>query len=252
MDGSTPTIDYRRADRIGRHYLRNQAHRHGDEIYAFMKRFGIGESAYGKMMDAAAKGKGVMAHRLYGHHLAYDFPIQDPAHIWDFLEHELSDLFTKQGLPILPGELVENTPLLKYCARLTDNWNFLNGFDVLSAVASIHQASADLRSAISESMSVDTLPDMARTLGLGAIELALAVSSANPFLLIGAVLELTAGIRGFCNSGAQIYMRIQTDCLAIEFDVDSLNLQKATDKLLITHGGQTLDINGGIADICSI
>ena len=38
-----------------------------------MKANNIGESDFGSLMDAAAKGKEIMAHRLYGHHLISDF-----------------------------------------------------------------------------------------------------------------------------------------------------------------------------------
>jgi len=38
-------------------------------------KYKIGQNDYGALMDAAAKGKQVMAHRLYGHHLIYDFPL---------------------------------------------------------------------------------------------------------------------------------------------------------------------------------
>ena len=46
------------------------------------------------------------------------FPLK-PDNILPFLEHELSVIFTKQGLPILPGEMLEDLNLIKYCDKLT-------------------------------------------------------------------------------------------------------------------------------------
>ena len=71
-------------------------------FYAFMAKYNIGSSEFGKIMDMAGVEKGVFLHRLYGHHLAYDFPWKNPEHTIDFLAHEFSDLFTKNGLPIIP------------------------------------------------------------------------------------------------------------------------------------------------------
>jgi hypothetical protein len=206
-------------------YIRDYAYKHGKEIYNFMNKYGVGHSAYGKIMDAAAKGKGVLAHRLYGHHLIYDFPLDSPENIPAFLEHELSDIFTKQGLPILPGELLENTPLLKYCKGLTRNWNFLNGFDILSGTVAIWQGVETAIASFNDELTVDTFDDFAKTFGVGALELAIAVSSANPLLLIAAGLHLTSGIRALLNDGAVIYFRRNINTLFIEFTLDSFNIQ---------------------------
>ena len=91
-----------------------------DEIAAFMDKYGIGKSEYGKLMDALGKKKAFL-HRLYEHHLIHDFPIKNPEDIIDFLVHEFSDLFTKNGLPIIPGELLEDAPA--WLQKLTRNPN---------------------------------------------------------------------------------------------------------------------------------
>ena len=57
--------------------LRDYAYKHGNAIYDFMDANTIGKSTVGALMDAAGRGRGVMAHRLYGHHLIYDFPINN-------------------------------------------------------------------------------------------------------------------------------------------------------------------------------
>ena len=105
--------------------LREYAYSHGKDIYDFMNKYDIGKSAYGSLMDKAAEGQQVIAHRLFGHHLIYDFPINDKKEIAAFLEHEFSDLFTKQGLPIIPGEVLHDAGMIKYCNSLTNNWNFI-------------------------------------------------------------------------------------------------------------------------------
>jgi hypothetical protein len=207
-------------------YIRDYAYKHGDCIYNFMDQYNIGHSEYGKMMDAVGKTKHVIAHRLYGHHIIYDFPLKTPKNIPAFLEHELSDLFTKMGLPILPGELIENTPLLKYCSKLSNNWNFVNGFDILFGTIAIWQSIEKVSQAFNYEITIDTFDDFAKTFGVGALELAIAISSANPFLLIAASLHLTSGIRALFNDRATILFRKNISTLMIEFSLDSFNIQK--------------------------
>ena len=47
--------------------------KHSDAIYVFMEKHKIGHSQYGRLMDAAAKGKHIMAHRSFGHHFCMTF-----------------------------------------------------------------------------------------------------------------------------------------------------------------------------------
>jgi len=220
-------IAYKRAEIVGTDYLHKFAYNNGQVIYDFTNKYQIGHSAYGKLMDAAAKGKHVVAHRLYGHHLIHDIPITTPVNIPAFLEHELSDLFTKQGMPILPGELLKNIGLIKYCDKLTHSWNFINGFGILSAVVGLQQASNDIASSFNEEIAIDTITKFASVFGVSALEFAIAISSANPFLLIAAMLELTAGIRGMMNDSAVIYINHKQDVLQISFSVNYHSVESA-------------------------
>lgn len=207
-------------------YIREYAYKNGSAIYDFMNKNSIGKSTYGTMMDAAAKGKGVIAHRLYGHHLIYDFPISDLKEVAPFLEHLFSDLFTKQGLPILPGEILDNLGLLKCCDKLKGSWNFVNGFDILAGTVAIYQGINKFKEVFAEGISVDSFEDFANTLGIGALELAIALSTANPFLLIGSILHLTSGIRGMLNDGSVIYFKKLHHTLSIEFSIDALKVDE--------------------------
>jgi hypothetical protein len=224
-------------------FIRAYAYEHGGEIYNFMNKYEIGHSAYGKMMDAVGRTKHVLAHRLYGHHLIYDFPYNSPENIPVFLEHELSDLFTKTGLPVFPGDLLENTPLLKYCSKLTKNWNFVNGFDVLAGTIAIWQGVEKVSEAFNYELTIDTFSDFAKTFGVGALEVAVALSSANPFLLIAASLHLTSGIRALLNDSATIKFRKNIDTLFIEFSIDSFNVKKYIKQYNINNEVGDLSIN---------
>ncbi|MDP8268538.1 MAG: hypothetical protein P9L97_07415 [Candidatus Tenebribacter davisii] len=207
-----------------------------DQIAEFMDKYGIRKSEYGKIMDAIGKNKAFL-HRLYEHHLIYDFPINNPENILDFLTHEFSDIFTKNGLPIIPGELLEDAP--SWLRRITrnnnpcKNWNFLNGFDLLAGTIAIYGASQDLRKTFMNQMSVESLGDFARTLGVGVIELAIAISHANPLLLVGALMELTAGIKGIFNDGDIIYMEKQQYGLSLEFAIKNSSMEAALDALSV-------------------
>lgn len=212
---------------ISADYIRHYAYQNGNYIYDFMDKNKIGKSAYGALMDKAAKGKGVVTHRLYGHHIIYDFPINNLKDAAPFLEHLLSDLFTKQGLPIIPGEVLKDLGLLKCCDHLTNNWNFVNGFDILSATVAIYGSTKNFDKYVFEGMSINDFEQFANTIGVGALELAIAVSTSNPFLLIGGILNLTAGFVGMFNENSKIYFRKVTGTLTIEFTLNSLTPHSA-------------------------
>jgi len=224
-----------------------------NQIYAFMDKYGIGKSEYGKLMDSISFGKGQFVHRLYEHHLTYDFPIKNPENILDFLAHEFSDLFTKSGLPIIPGELLENAP--SWLQRLTrnpnpcQNWNFLNGFDLLAGTISIYTASKDLRAALMNDMSVESLGDVARSLGVGVIELAVAISHANPLLLVGALMELTAGIKGIFNNGSVIYMQKLQYGLSLEFSLKQTSLESALEAISLYQSLEDISIEASLKQV---
>lgn len=230
-------------------YIREYAYKNGNEIYKFMKKFNIGESNYGKIMDAAAKDKGVIAHRLYGHHLIYDFPIDSPQNLEPFMEHIFSDLFTKQGIPIIPGEMLENTNLLKFCDKLNESWNFVNGFDILVGTVAIYQGFDKLKRTFNNTMSVDDLKDFANTIGAGALEVAIAMSTCNPFLLIGGALHLTSGLKGMINDGAVIYFNNIRKDLTIEFSMNTLNIEAYVKKYSIANSLNNVSINKSLSEI---
>jgi hypothetical protein len=213
---------------VGANYIRDYAYKNGNTIYDFMKQHAIGESTYGQLMDALGSHEAV--HRLYGHQIIYDLPIDHPEHIWDFVEHELSDLFTKQGLPILPAELLKHSGLLQYCKSLNVNWNFVNGFDLLTATLAIYQGSKQLRAALNQELSINSFSDLARTIGVGSLELAIAFSTANPFLLIGASLQLTAGFKGMMTSSSVVYFRRLHTGIRIEFQIHSIKVEASLDE----------------------
>jgi hypothetical protein len=217
----------RMIEESGANYIRDYAYINGNSINMFMKKYKIGESNFGKQLDAAAFGKGVRAHRLYGHHIFYDFPINDPEHILDFSEHILSDLFTKQGIPIIPGELLEHLGLLKVCDKLSNNWNFVNGFDILAGTIAVYKGGKELHNAFKNNIAINTFEDFASFFGIGAIELAIAVSTANPFLLIGAVLQLTAGVRSLLNNGSVVYFKKVQNCIRVEFSQNAFKIETA-------------------------
>ncbi len=224
-----------------------------DQMAALIDRFNVGKSEYGKLMDLVGREKGVFLHRLYGHHFVYDFPVGDPARSLDFLVHEFSDLFTKNGLPILPGELLENAP--EWLRQLTiarepcKSWNFINGFDLLAGTVAVFTACRDLRAAMMGQLSVDTLGDFAKTFGVGLFELAVSMSTANPLLLLGAILELTAGVRGIFNDGDVIHMQKQQYGLSLQFSLRNVSLEAALNALSVKQSLRQVSLNASLRDL---
>ena len=177
--------------------------KHSDAVYDFMEKNKIGHSEYGRIMDMAAKGKHTMVHRLYGHHVIYDFPIRDREQIAPFLKHLASDFFTKMGLPIIPGEILNDVGMLKWCGDLTHNWNFINGFDVLSGTVAMIQSIHGFRNCFSSKGDERSVRSLAAQIGIGTFELLLSASTYNPFLLIGGLLTLTSGTVGLIRQGTR-------------------------------------------------
>ena len=134
---------------------RESGQTYSSSIDALFKSLGIGKSEVGWLMDEVGRrvvaGRHVMAHRMYGHHFLFDLPWSDPDKIGDFVAHLLSDGFTKQGLPILPGEIVDRLPptLVRSLGleKLRDNWGFLNGFDLASGLIAGYFSAQRLRKA---------------------------------------------------------------------------------------------------------
>lgn len=213
--------------------LRDIGYKNGYEISEFFKKYGIGESNYGRLMDAAGRSKNVMSHRLYGHQIVFDFPVREPENYWPFLEHELSDVFTKQGLPILPGTIIEDTSLLKYADRLSKNWNFVNGFDILSATIKLYNTKHRFSAYFDESININSLGELAKELGVGISDLLISISSANPFLLIGAVVHMTSSFKGLVTSSDKVYFKPFAERISIEFSLKSLQMKSSLNDIQI-------------------
>ena len=64
-------------------------------------------------------------------------------------------------------------------------------------------------------------------MGVGIFELAIAMSTTNPLLLIGALIELTAGIRGIFNDGDLIYMEKQLHSISLQFSLQNNSIESA-------------------------
>ncbi len=190
----------------GAMYLRQYSH--DAPIYLWMKNNGLGESSYGAIMDAVGRRPGIFDHRHFGHHVIYDFPIGDLRNAPDFLEHLLiSDFFTKQGIPLVPGELLEEAGIRELCTVKTLQWNFVNAFDVLSGTLAIYGGYKNISTYWDGQESIESFTDLAKQLGVGVLELAIAASTKNPFLLFGATLQLAGTMRGVFTSPTKAYFR---------------------------------------------
>ena len=115
---------------------------------------------------------------------------------------------------------------LKCCDKLKGSWNFVNGFDILAGTVSIYEGIDKFKRAFSEEFSVETFEDFANTLGVGALELAISLSTSNPFLLIGSILHLTSGIRGMLNDNSMVYLKNLHYGLSLEFSINKLDVNK--------------------------
>lgn len=228
-------------------YIRHFAYQNGDEIYRLLNKYNIGESDYGRLMDFA--GRSEACHRLYGHHIIFDMPFDDPGKIHTFLEHLASDIFTKQGLPIIPGELLNDSGLLKYCKSLKHNYNFVNFLDILSGTLSIQTGVIKLKAAFNEEEAISSFEEVAKALGIGALELAIALSSANPFLLIGAALNLVATAKMASLDKSKLYFNILHKNLIIEFKSREIFIGTTTQELLIENNVQRLLVENQIEDL---
>ena len=186
-------------------------------------------------MDAAGRAKPIFRgyHRQYGHHLIYDLPINDPKKIPYFLEHLLSVVFTKQGLPILPSNLIENPILYKYFKNPKyADWFFLNAFDVLNGTILFYYSSTKFLNAWNNNNSIESFEDFAKSFGIGAIELAIAISSSNPLLFLGASLEIASNIIELLNDESRIsfnkhnqYLELVFNNINLEMNINDLDIK---------------------------
>jgi len=198
------SLEREKLDRIASQILREKAY--NLPIYEWMKKHGIGESDYGKILDLMGRNEHVFQHRLFGHHPFYDLPISQPGNIPDFIEHVwLSDAGTKQGLPIIPGDFLKDSGVLEYCSQRTLEWNFVNSFDLLSATLSIYSSYKNCEKYFIEIQSIESFSELAKELGIGVLELALSIKNTNPFLLIGAMFQLLGTLKGVMNDSSKVY-----------------------------------------------
>lgn len=208
----------------GAMYLRDLAHH--QPIYQWMKDYGVGESTYGALMDAIGRKGGVFDHRHFGHHIVYNFPLGSIENAPDFMEHLISDFFTKQGLPIIPGEILENSGIRELCSVQTLRWNFVNAFDLLAGTLAIYGGSRNIKAYWNGDNSIESFTTLAKLLGIGATELAIAVSTQNPFLLIGAIMHIAGTTKGLLTSPSKAYFRRILGQYTLVIAPDELNINK--------------------------
>ena len=152
--------------------------------------------------------RGFFYHRHFGHHIVYDFPFGNIENAPDFIEHLLiSDFFTKQGIPLIPGELLESSGIREYCSIQTLRWNFVNAFDLLAGTLAIYGGSRNIKAYWNGDNSIESFIELSKLLGIGATELAIAVSTQNPFLLIGAILHMAGTTKGLLISPSKAYFK---------------------------------------------
>ena len=82
---------------------------------------------------------------------------------------------------------------------------------------------------------VNSIDDIASTIGIGSLEMAIALSTANPFLLIGGVLSLTSGLKGLINTGSVVYFKNVNMHLSLEFSTNTLNIKNYVDMYKIEN-----------------
>ena len=155
-------------------------------------------------LDAAGAKVHIMNHRLIGHHLIFDFPLMEPKHWWAHLEHVgLSDLPTKQGVPILPARLIKNTEFYEHAKKIGPNWNQVNLFKGVAGGISIFTGYRALRRGFNQETKASPAT-MILTVGTGAIEIAIGVETCNVFLVIGGGMKLSAALLEYTKSEAAI------------------------------------------------
>ncbi|HYX09702.1 MAG TPA: hypothetical protein VE912_23440 [Bacteroidales bacterium] len=226
------------------YYIRDFSYKNGDYIYKWMKLNGIGESSYGKYLDALGRKPDVFYHRLYGHHLIYDFPIQNPENIPDFLEHVLiSDFFTKQGLPIIPGDIIEIPEVKSLFHKVSLKWNFINGFDLLTGTLAVYNNYKISSDYFKQEASIEKIDELAKILGISGIHIALALSTFNPLFIISAVISGAGALVGLLNNPYKIYFRQVAQKYAVFLSVNSYNIDSVIEQYDINAVVKSYDIN---------
>ncbi len=252
------------SDYINTYISKNSHNKQG--IYAFMKKYKIGESEYGEFIDILGRSNSeiknylekninnlneqmvcklqeiiesnvnYIAHRLRGHHLIADFPYNDLQKIPDFLEHVLiSDFPTPMGLPIIPAKIVEELSIKKYCDGLNSNWNFINSFQLLSATISIYRNLSLLNKSIENNLTINSIETLAIKLGYNGLEIAIAISKANPFLLIGGIIGITSTLVELFQDENNAYFNKILESFSIRFNLQTTDLNYDLNKYNLNH-----------------
>jgi len=193
-------------------------------LYNYIDKTDLGKSLVGKEMDKA--GRWMFNHRFGGGHLWWMELKERPINQWgDVIEHLASDFFTKAGLPYaFDGSMIKgNKNLLKLFSqsKSSDNWAMINGFEFIAGSSSLIFSVYDAKHLKNGYQS-----DLAFAMdGLFvALNIAGGISSANPLLIIGALIKSSTIIRKF-NRVPGIYSSSPFD-----FDVDELlGLQRSYD-----------------------
>jgi hypothetical protein len=183
--------------------LREVAYRNSDRIYSFMKASGIGESQVGRLMDLEGLNRcGVAVHRAYGHHLVADLPVASPERIPAFVSHVGSDVFTKQGIPILPGSVCKRLGYSKALTTMSSNqnWNMVNGFDIATGGIAIVGSGIFLAKALKGEATVETPLEYITGFGTAGMELAVGISTCNPLLVVAAGIQLVGSVAACFNA----------------------------------------------------
>ena len=222
--------------------LREGGYKQGDTIYDFMKKMGIGESEVGRILDSMGKHEAL--HRLHGHHIIYDFPISNIEDGPDFIEHLFSDLFTKQGLPILPKDVLRNLGIEGYFKNLCSNknWNMVNGFDLIAGYLSISSSLCRLREANSGEC-LDKNNDIVISLVLNSLEIATSIYTANIFLLVGSTIKTVSTIWKISNNSLDKIIADHVNKLSIEVFLEEVSLEKEIQSYSIESFLESSDID---------
>ena len=158
---------------------------------------GMGKSEVGKEMDKM--GRYLFNHRFGGGHLWWKELANRPVNQWpDVVEHLMSDFFTKAGLPYaFDGTMIKNPDLLKLFGGGKNissykNWAMINGFQFISGSSSIVFSIYDAKTLANGYKS-----DMALAFDgmFVALDVLSGMATANPFLIIAAVIKTSNILR---------------------------------------------------------
>ncbi|MDA0266861.1 MAG: hypothetical protein O3A14_07835 [Cyanobacteria bacterium] len=162
-----------------------------------------GKTLTGHWMDCTGpyqslypQGVSVGLHRIKNHHFLTDaFKVfRDPnLNIIDFYKHLGTDIVTKNGLPILPEDVIRElaTVIGTTPSKITP-WLSLNILDVGASIYAISHAGSNLTSIISGSANWG-LGYAANTFGVGALEIAVGIQTTNPILISSGAIDIACG-----------------------------------------------------------